>query len=808
MKNSATYRHIQIPSAPVASTFCASGYRIDPELSGELADASLLTATFYDGYSFLRQRDPLGIFTAPPQANIHPLGLATGTLTAVLGPGADTIPPLLSVSFFDIENHPIATLSATHRGDFLKTLSDFNLAGQPVKVTTELLDNAGQPTLMLNCESIYDRHGRPATGRLIYKNHIFNLGRTAYDRLGHIASTTYEGDITRSFTYDLHGWLAEWSCKGLTQKLSYADSSNPSYTGRISSKQTSHDKKTDTYIYSYDLLGRLTDAKFSNQDSNSIWGFSFANYSASYSYDLQGNMLTLKRSGAVNDISCGTIDDISATFIGNQLASLRDDAATVLLENSLDIPNGSWSGTDFAYDANGNQTRDMSRGVADITYNELNLPARIEFEDGATIEYLYSASGTKLAEIPSRIGLMAGNRRDYVGLIEYEQNKMTRIALTSGYITMADTLFHLFVPDHQGNIMAVIDAKSGKREHYHDYYPYGMPHVEINSSTTTLPPILPGFGTLSANEIIITPPQSGFPQIVIPSKNRRLYSAKELTTDYGLNAYDFEARWLTPAFPRFTTIDRFAEKYYPISPYVYTAGDPINFTDITGDSILVKAPNQQGYAEDYYYIPDQKKLVDFNGNTYVGSDEGTLALIDALNNICDGNRGKELLTELSNSTSIVMIRPKKYSNKKARNGERSTNDNPSIYSVVTWFHNMPDLHGGKNFITLAHELGHSLDRLRGTINESTWYTVIKSDGSPFDVSYAEIFAIHIENIIRGEHGIPLRMYYEYDKTGIYDISKILIQNGNQSVYINQNGHPNPNFSPIKPNLRYKYNIQK
>ena len=448
------------PSVPVASTFCASGYRINPELSGELADASLLTATFYDGYSFLRQRDPLGVFTAPPQANTHPLGLATGTLTAVLGPGADTIPPLLSVTFFDIENYPIATLSATHRGDILKTLSDFNLAGQPVKVTTELLNKAGQPTLMLNCESTYDRHGRPATGRLIYKDHIFNLGRTAYDRLGRLASTTYEGEITRTQTYDLHGWLTEWSCKGLTQKLSYADSSNPSYTGRISSKQTSHDKKTDTYIYSYDLLGRLTDAKFSNQDSNSIWGFSFANYSASYSYDLQGNMLTLKRSGAVNDISCGTIDDISATFIGNQLASLRDDAATVLLENSLDIPNGSWSGTDFAYDANGNQTRDMSRGVADITYNELNLPARIEFEDGAAIEYLYSASGTKLAEIPSRIGLMAGNRRDYVGLIEYEQNKITRIALTSGYITIADTLFHLFVPDHQGNIMAVIDAKS------------------------------------------------------------------------------------------------------------------------------------------------------------------------------------------------------------------------------------------------------------------------------------------------------------------------------------------------------------
>ena len=293
-----------------------------------------------------------------------------------------------------------------------------------------------------------------------------------------------------------------------------------------------------------------------------------------------------------------------------------DDASDVLLEESLDLKSGAWSGTDFAYDANGNQTRDMSRGVADITYNELNLPARIEFEDGATIEYLYSASGTKLAEIPSRIGLMAGNRRDYVGLIEYEQNKMTRIALTSGYITIADTLFHLFVPDHQGNIMAVIDAKSGKREHYHDYYPYGMPHVEINSSTTTLPPILPGFGTLSANEIIITPPQSGFPQIVIPSKNRRLYSAKELTTDYGLNAYDFEARWLTPAFPRFTTVDPLAIDYGSMSPYAYCGGDPINRIDPTGNEGIILIDHQNRcitIKADYFVVTEAALYRDGNG---------------------------------------------------------------------------------------------------------------------------------------------------------------------------------------------------
>ena len=450
---------------------------------------------------------------------------------------------------------------------------------------------------------------------------------------------------------------------------------------------------------------------------------------------------------------------------------------------------------------NGNQTRDMSRGVADITYNELNLPARIEFEDGATIEYLYSASGTKLAEIPSRIGLMAGNRRDYVGLIEYEQNKMTRIALTSGYITMADTLFHLFVPDHQGNIMAVIDAKSGKREHYHDYYPYGMPHVEINSSTTTLPPILPGFGTLSANEIIITPPQSGFPQIVIPSKNRRLYSAKELTTDYGLNAYDFAARWLAPAFPRFTTVDRFSEKYYVTSPYVYTAGNPINYTDITGDTIQTCTSNSSGNLVTYNYDPDKQNFVDYNGNAYDGKDYNVLGLMETLNQIGRGSIGKKVLGYLSNNTKNVLIRIKS----KKGNHEYEANDE-KISSIVLWDPLAPNYHKGDKLTSLAHELlGHSLDRIKGTIDESVWISTEMYSSFSKDITHAEKFAIHMENIIRAEQGYPLRKGYGYPDTE--GISNVLDKN-NRSIYFDINGNHLNNYMPVKSANRYIYKIRK
>lgn len=53
----------------------------------------------------------------------------------------------------------------------------------------------------------------------------------------------------------------------------------------------------------------------------------------------------------------------------------------------------------------------------------------------------------------------------------------------------------------------------------------------------------------------------------------------------GLNVYAYGWRDYDPAIGRFLKIDRFAEKYSPLSPYSYTANNPVLFVDIAGDSI-------------------------------------------------------------------------------------------------------------------------------------------------------------------------------------------------------------------------------
>ncbi len=65
-------------------------------------------------------------------------------------------------------------------------------------------------------------------------------------------------------------------------------------------------------------------------------------------------------------------------------------------------------------------------------------------------------------------------------------------------------------------------------------------------------------------------------------KNRFLFNGKENQITGGLRYLDYGARMYDPEIARWTTVDPMAEKYYPHSPYNYTLGNPVRFTDKFG----------------------------------------------------------------------------------------------------------------------------------------------------------------------------------------------------------------------------------
>ena len=204
----------------------------------------------------------------------------------------------------------------------------------------------------------------------------------------------------------------------------------------------------------------------------------------------------------------------------------------------------------YAYDANGNLTKDLNKNIVDIQYNSLNLPSRIVFKNGDNISHVYSADGSKLRTV--RVADGDTLTTDYCGNVIYENGVPVRLMTDVGYIALSDTSYHYFIKDHQGNVRVVAD-EHGNAEEVNDYYAFG--------------------GLMSTSSR----------QSVQPYK----YNGKELDRKGGLGWYDYGARMYDAALGRFMKTDRFSEKYVSLSPYQYGANNPVNNIDVNGDNVYV-----------------------------------------------------------------------------------------------------------------------------------------------------------------------------------------------------------------------------
>jgi RHS repeat-associated protein len=234
------------------------------------------------------------------------------------------------------------------------------------------------------------------------------------------------------------------------------------------------------------------------------------------------------------------------------------------------------------------------------------------------------------------------------------------------------------------------------------------------------------------------------------------YNGKENEEELGKNTLAYGWRDYDPAIGRFNKIDRFSEKYMAISPYSYTANNPIRFIDVKGDSIFIKYNKKNIlYDNGKLYTKNKKgNYVKYTGSGAKVNKDGSVTLkgflgkaVAALDKIrTGGSEGSTLIGDLQNSKYHIKIR-------KGKNGANGYN--------VSW--DPSDTNGGINqsgstnrpsFIGLAHELGHAHDALDGSIDRSTWFSA-----SGKNVPKAEQYASHWENRIRGEHGLSLRTHY-------------------------------------------------
>ena len=219
----------------------------------------------------------------------------------------------------------------------------------------------------------------------------------------------------------------------------------------------------------------------------------------------------------------------------------------------------------------------------------LNFPSRITYSDGRVINYVYSASGAKLkvSHKPSGIGITTTT--DYVNGYIFTNDSLSMALTDNGYFTLSGTgvpTYHFYLKDHQGNNRVVV-SQSGSVEQITHYYPYGG---VIGDISTLLSDVTKGnneslqkyklFHYIPREQARSEGPRSHQKEIDnLLARRRAFRRGVELDRTFGLDNYDIHARQYFAMAPMWDKSDSKAEDYYPISPYAYCGGDPVNNGD-------------------------------------------------------------------------------------------------------------------------------------------------------------------------------------------------------------------------------------
>ena len=526
-----------------------SGY----QSSFDLVDPCVYVVNYYDTYDF-RTRNGFSAYNFP-EGTVSATGNLTGSILCTHGSSGF----IYSADYYDINKRIVKSLSSRVNGGMDTYATEYSFQGSPLSVLHTHTDSSGY-SLTERYTYTYDHSSRLTRVSHQYDNNpsVLLLEHT-YDELGRLQTDKLDNGIyATDYAYNIRNWLTGIEGGKFSQSLHYTDGLGvPCYNGNISSMtwKSGAGATPRGYKFSYDRLGRLTDAEYGEGPSLSVNTNRFNEQVTGY--DKMGNILGLKRYGQTSATGYDVIDDLSLSYAGNRLKKVADRSGTSAFNNGFEFKDGIDLPTEYEYDENGNLTKDLNKKKTAIQYNCLNLPSRVMFANGNSISYLYDAAGRKLRTVHVLEGDSVTT--DYCGNVVYE-NGVPQILLTEvGYVSLTDGQYHYYLKDHQGNNRVVVDEE-GAVEEVNDYYAFG--------------------GLMSTSSR----------QNVQPYK----YNGKELDRKGGLDWYDYGARMYDAALGRFMKTDRFSEKYVSLSPYQYGANNPVNNIDVNGDSLLL---NKTSVAE-------------------------------------------------------------------------------------------------------------------------------------------------------------------------------------------------------------------
>ena len=397
---------------------------------------------------------------------------ATGNLTGSILCTHGSSGFIYSADYYDINKRIVKSLSSRVNGGMDTYATEYSFQGSPLSVLHTHTDSSGY-SLTERYTYTYDHSSRLTRVSHQYDNNpSVLLVEHTYDELGRLQTDKLDNGIyATDYAYNIRNWLTGIEGGKFSQSLHYTDGLGvPCYNGNISSMtwKSGAGATPRGYKFSYDRLGRLTDAEYGEGPSLSVNTNRFNEQVTGY--DKMGNIWGLKRYGQTSATGYDVIDDLSLSYVGNRLKKVTDRSGTSTFNNGFEFKDGIDLSTEYEYDENGNLTKDLNKKKTTIQYNCLNLPSRVMFANGNSISYLYDAAGRKLRTVHVLEGDSVTT--DYCGNVVYE-NGVPQILLTEvGYVSLTDGKYHYYLKDHQGNNRVVVDEE-GAVEEVNDYYAFG-----------------------------------------------------------------------------------------------------------------------------------------------------------------------------------------------------------------------------------------------------------------------------------------------------------------------------------------------
>ncbi len=545
----------------------------------------LYTINYYDDYSFNKDglsipstnTDGIAIVNHNNTDALKTKGLPTGSKVKVL----TTSNWITTITGYDKKGQVLYTAS---KNSYLNTTDivtvELDFVGKPTKTTTTH-SKTGQNTITTIDTFTYDHVGRllaqkqkinSQSDELIVLNSYDELGQLEHKKVGGNVAGTIENSTglqTVDYTYNIRGWLKQINNPSSLGNdlfgfnIKYNEGNDALYNGNISSTQwktANTDNSLKNYNYTYDALNRIT----SGIADNSHYNLDLV------AYDKNGNIERLKRQGHTNvaGTTFGEMDNLEYFYTGNQLKAVNDYSSASATTGFVD---GVELGVEYEYDDNGNMITDRNKGIPTngITYNHLNLPTEVTFDDprydSAKITYIYDATGVKLRKTMTVMegGPTPSQYQDtyYAGNYVYQNGLFQSPSLKffnhpEGYVDAENGYKYVYqYKDHLGNVRLSYKDNNGSLEilEENNYYPFGLKHKGYNSNVNST-------------------------NLALKYK----FGGKEYQDELGLDWYDITARNYDPALGRWMNIDPLAEYGKMLTPYQFSFNNPIMFVDDDG----------------------------------------------------------------------------------------------------------------------------------------------------------------------------------------------------------------------------------